>query len=57
MTFLVLIPVSIVMGLIGLGAFFWALRHDQFDDPQGAAERILMPDAGPPRSRRAAPKR
>lgn len=56
MTFLVLIPVSIVMGLIGLAAFFWALRHDQFDDPQGAAERILMPDSGPLRPRRTTPE-
>ncbi|RKF17245.1 cbb3-type cytochrome oxidase assembly protein CcoS [Roseovarius spongiae] len=32
------------MGLIGLGAFIWAVRHDQFDDPQGNAERILMPE-------------
>lgn len=51
MTYLVLVPLSIAMGLIGLGAFFWALRNDQFDDPEGAAERVLMPDAGPLRPR------
>lgn len=38
-----LIPLSLVMGLTGLGAFFWALHHDQFDDPEGDARRILIP--------------
>lgn len=51
MTYLVLVPFSIAMGLVGLGAFFWALRHDQFDDPDGAAERILSPDPAPLRRR------
>lgn len=49
MSFMVLIPLSIGMGAIGLVAFFWALRHDQFDDPQGAAARVLIPDDDPQR--------
>ncbi len=44
MSYLFLIPVSIGMALIGLAAFFWALRHDQFDDPDGAGARILPCD-------------
>jgi len=36
-----LIPVSLGLGLVGLGAFFWSLRHNQFDDPDGQANRIL----------------
>jgi cbb3-type cytochrome oxidase maturation protein len=40
----ILIPVSLAMGLIGLAAFVWALRSGQFDDPQGAAHRILRRD-------------
>lgn len=44
MSLLVLIPLSIGMGLVGLGAFIWALRHDQFDDLAGNAERVLIPD-------------
>jgi cbb3-type cytochrome oxidase maturation protein len=36
-----LIPVSVGLGLIGLAGFFWLLRHDQFDDPDGQAHRIL----------------
>jgi cbb3-type cytochrome oxidase maturation protein len=41
MSYFFLIPVSIALGLTGLGAFFWALRHDQYDDLEGAAARIL----------------
>ena len=39
---LFLIPVALGLGLSGLIAFFWALRHGQFDDPEGAANRILI---------------
>ncbi|MCB1461293.1 MAG: cbb3-type cytochrome oxidase assembly protein CcoS [Nitratireductor sp.] len=38
---LFLIPLSVFMGLIGLCAFIWALRHDQFDDLEGNAWRIV----------------
>ena len=41
MNYFLLIPVSINLGLIGLGAFFRALRHAQYDDLDGAAARIL----------------
>jgi cbb3-type cytochrome oxidase maturation protein len=37
----ILIPVSLFLGGIGLAAFFWSLRHRQYDDPQGDANRIL----------------
>lgn len=43
----VLIPVSIAMGLVGLVAFIWALKHGQFDDPEGDAWRVLDPDDRP----------
>lgn len=36
-----LIPIALMLGLLGLAAFFWALRAGQFDDPDGAALRIL----------------
>ena len=42
MSYLFLIPVSITLGLTGLGAFFWAMRHDQYNDLDGAAARILL---------------
>ena len=38
---LLLIPVALALGLVGLAAFFWSLRNDQFDDPKGHAARIL----------------
>lgn len=37
----ILIPISLFLGLVGLVAFFWALRNNQFDDPKGHATRIL----------------
>jgi len=39
-----LIPVSLFLGLLGLGAFLWTLRRGQYDDPEGDARRILRPD-------------
>ena len=38
---LLLIPVALFLGLLGLGAFLWALRSGQFEDLDGAAQRIL----------------
>ena len=37
----VLIPVSLLLGAAGLLAFFWSLRHNQFEDLKGHATRIL----------------
>jgi cbb3-type cytochrome oxidase maturation protein len=37
-----LIPIALFLGLLGLAAFFWALRDGQFDDSEGAAARILI---------------
>jgi cbb3-type cytochrome oxidase maturation protein len=41
---LYLIPIALFLGLLALGAFLWALRSGQFDDLDGAAERILFDD-------------
>ena len=41
---LYLIPIALFLGLLGLGAFLWALRSGPFDDLDGAAERILFDD-------------
>lgn len=40
----VLIPVSLGLGALGLCAFLWSLRNRQYDDPKGDAERILSKD-------------
>jgi cbb3-type cytochrome oxidase maturation protein len=37
----ILIPVSLLLGGIGLVAFFWAMKTKQFDDPDGDAQGIL----------------
>lgn len=42
-----LIPIALMMGLSGLLAFFWALKGGQFEDPDGAAIRILLDDKRP----------
>lgn len=39
-----LIPIALGMGLLGLGAFLWSLKSGQYDDLDGAAQRILMDD-------------
>lgn len=41
---LILIPVALLMGAGGLAAFLWAMKKGQFDDPDGAALRILIDD-------------
>ncbi len=41
---LYLIPAALFLGLLGLAAFLWALKNGQFEDPDGAAERILFDD-------------
>ncbi|WJY19192.1 cbb3-type cytochrome oxidase assembly protein CcoS [Alteriqipengyuania flavescens] len=41
---LYLIPIALGMGGIGLAVFFWAMRDGQFEDLDGAANRILIDD-------------
>ncbi|MBS8226095.1 cbb3-type cytochrome oxidase assembly protein CcoS [Vannielia litorea] len=36
-----LIPISLILGGLGLGAFWWAVKSRQFDDPEGDSRRIL----------------
>ena len=36
-----LIPVSIFLGMLGLVLFVWTMKRGQYDDPEGAAQRIL----------------
>ena len=39
-----LIPLALILGLVGLGAFIWLLKSGQYDDLDGAANRILFDD-------------
>ena len=37
-----LIPIALGLGMLGLTAFFWAMKRGQFEDLDGAANRILI---------------
>ncbi|MDB5574664.1 MAG: hypothetical protein JWR73_2476 [Tardiphaga sp.] len=36
-----LIPIALGIGLTALLTFMWSLKNGQYDDLQGAAERVL----------------
>jgi cbb3-type cytochrome oxidase maturation protein len=40
----VLIPIALFLGLLGLAAFIWSLKSNQYEDLEGAAHRILDDD-------------
>ncbi len=46
----ILAPFSLLLALLGLGAFWWTLRSGQYEDPQGDSARILYDhlEEGPP---------
>lgn len=51
-----LIPIALFLGLLGLAAFLWSLKSGQYEDLDGAAERILFDeDEAPPAPRRDEP--
>jgi cbb3-type cytochrome oxidase maturation protein len=41
MDYFYLIPIALGLGLTALAAFMWSLKSGQYDDLEGAAERIL----------------
>ena len=51
--FFYLIPLALVVGAAALLAFLWALRSGQYEDLDGAAERILFDDDVPLKDRRS----
>ncbi|MCC5796522.1 MAG: cbb3-type cytochrome oxidase assembly protein CcoS [Methylophaga sp.] len=42
-----LLPAMLLLGLVGVAVFFWAVRSGQYDDMEGAAHRILLDDDAP----------
>lgn len=48
MDYFYLIPIALSIGLTGLAAFLWSLQSGQYDDLDGAAERILHQEIDAP---------
>ena len=44
---LYLIPIALGLGALGLAAFLWSMRSGQYEDLDGAAQRILFDDDQP----------
>ena len=44
---LLIIPIALFLGGLGLGAFLWSLKSGQYDDLEGASWRALE-DEDPP---------
>ena len=40
----ILVPCSLILGLGALVGFVWTLKSDQYSDPEGDAQRILLKD-------------
>ncbi|MDD2868314.1 cbb3-type cytochrome oxidase assembly protein CcoS [Neomegalonema sp.] len=51
-----LLPIALAMGIVGLAAFLWSMRDGQYDDMDGAAERILLDDRPPEPQESEAPE-
>lgn len=54
-----LIPLSLILLGLAVWAFFWAVKHDQFEDLEGPAYRILFDedDNDRPKDDRRSPER
>lgn len=39
---LILIPIALLLSFFGLIMFFWTLKNNQYEDLDGAANRILL---------------
>lgn len=38
---IILIPVALFLGALGLGAFLWSMKSGQYEDLDGASWRVL----------------
>ena len=41
---LFLVPLALALGFVGLMSFLWSLKSGQYDDLDGAAQRVLSDD-------------
>jgi len=46
----ILVPLALGLGLVGLLAFLWSLKNNQYEDLNGAAWRAIAADDPPPQS-------
>lgn len=44
---IILVPLALALGLIGLCGFLWSLKSGQYDDLEGAAWRAIADDDAP----------
>lgn len=44
----ILIPASVGLGFLGLLAFLWTLKHNQYEDLEGDQSRILFDEKDSP---------
>lgn len=44
---LILIPITLVLAIVAVGVFFWAVNHDQFEDLDTPRILPLLDDAPP----------
>ena len=43
----ILVPLALGLGLVGLLGFLWSLKSGQYDDLEGAAWRAIADDEAP----------
>ena len=43
----ILVPLALALGLLGLAGFLWSLRSGQYEDLDGAAWRAIADDEPP----------
>ncbi len=43
----ILVPLALGLGFVGLAAFLWSLKSGQYDDLEGAAWRAIADDDPP----------
>lgn len=46
-----LLPISLALASLAVGAFMWATRTGQFDDLETPAHRVLFEDEDEPKSK------
>ncbi|CAN1563221.1 ccoS, cytochrome oxidase maturation protein, cbb3-type [Rhabdaerophilaceae bacterium] len=44
----ILIPMALGLGGLGLAAFLWSLKNRQFEDIEGASWRVILDDSDLP---------